>query len=272
MAEDNYSMVPLGSTADRTLGRLLEFVSEGEAWLQAQRPSRDWESVLAMGDAGDPGDDLKGLSNSSYDLVGRNARDIVASLSSFQHAGEFKPRFDSDLYNQAHVLTKLDANWHTETHAHEAQRANLQNAVWFGTGYLVEDYDKDYWGDHGDIRLQAFGPNDVTFVQLPRTHDIQKAYAVIIRDEMPLNLAKATYPNIADHLQADHDKPGWLAKGLDRLQRLMGGSPLLRAGGMNRQGQKGSFPTVDMYHTYIMDRSINMGSTAVTMGDRKSTR
>ena len=266
MATSDYEIPPFGTTGDRLLGWLLEAVSEGDSWLSTQRPAIEWEKVLDLLGPSNPSDDVKGISNTGYNRVERNARDIVSSLSNFRHDGEYKPRFDTKLYEQAHVLTKLDRNWYTETHAHTQYRSNIQNAVVFGTGYLYEDWDKEYWGTHGDIRLQAIGPQDVTFLQLPRDHDIQKAYAVIIRDEMPLNLAKATYENIASNLSADRDKPGWLLKGLQALQRIMGGSPLLRVAGQSRQNQTGSFPTVDIFHMYIVDRSINRAPTAITMG------
>jgi hypothetical protein len=264
---NSYEMPAWGSGGDTILGWMIECVQEGEAWLGTQRPSRDWTQVLDMISTNDPAEDLKGLSSCGYDRVSRNARDIVASLSSFTHAGEYRPRFDSELYAAAHVLTNLDKNWHTETHAATQQRANIQNAVVFGTGYLLETFRKDFWGSYGDIDLQPIGPNDVTFVQLPKDHDIQQAYVVLIRQELPINLAKAMYENIAHQLVPDRDRPGWLQKGLEKLQRLMGGSPALRvAGSMSGRRQTGSFPTVDIFHAYIMDRSVNESPSSVTMG------
>ena len=50
--------------------------------------------------------------------------------------------------------------------------------------------------------MRAFAPGDVTFVQLPKNHNIQQAYMVIIRDEMPLNLARYTYQNVAGEARA----------------------------------------------------------------------
>ena len=41
----------------------------------------------------------------------------------------------------------------------------------------------------------------------------------------------------------------------------------LRVAGTRRQ-QSGSFPTVDIFHMYVMDRSINMGPIPVTMGTK----
>lgn len=266
MATTQYEIPAHGLGGDYLHGWLMEAVAEGDGWLKAQRPSLEWAGVLDMLGSKPASAEVKGLSNTGYNLVERNARDIVASLSNFRHEGEFRPRFDKQLYNQAHTITKLDRNWYIETNAYNEHRSNLQNAVCFGTGYLVEDFDKGYWGTHGDIRLRPFGPEDVTFVQLPKNHDIQQAYMVIIREELPINLAKAQYKNIASALTPDREAPGWLMKGLRKMQSLMGGSPALRVGGPAQRKQEGSFPTVDIYHAYVVDRSINLSGAPVVMG------
>ena len=263
----NYQMPQIGSDASATLGWCLEAVQEGQAWLEAQRPTQEWSKVLEMlGPSVGPA--LEGLSNVGYNLVERNARDIVASLSNFRHEGEFKPRFDKDLYGEAHVLSKLDRAWYVETNAYEKHRANLQYAVTFGTGYMMEDWDKNFHGDHGDINLRAVDPKDVTFVQLPGDHNIQKAYAVIIREEMPINLAKHTYFSHADALVPDRDTPNWLVKGLRKVQRFLGGSPALATAGTSGRRNTGSFPTVDIFKMYTMDLSINESPMERTMGTR----
>src|SRR6185312_8317109 len=109
--------------------------------------------------------------------------------SNFRYEGEFKPLVDQRLYEQAHELTKLDQHWARETNAYAAYRAWTQYAVALGTGYLGEEWDRTYWGRHGDIALTAYAPDDVTFLQLPKDHDIQKAYLVLIKKELPLALA-----------------------------------------------------------------------------------
>jgi hypothetical protein len=261
-------MPAIGSDSETTLNWCLEAVQEGQAWLDSQRPTQEWSKVLEMMGPQTAGAALEGLSQTGYNLVERNARDIVASLSNFRHDGEFKPRFDKELYNEAHVLTKLDANWYVETNAYERHRANMQNTVVLGTGYLYETWDKDFWGDHGDISLESIDPKDVSFIQLPGNGDLQKAYAVIIREEMPLNLARATFWAQADKLQPDRDNPSWLIKGLRKVQRLIGGSPALATAGTGGRRNTGSFPTVDIFRMYVMDRSINTSGMPRTMGTK----
>ena len=263
---NQYDVPPIGTKSDRLLNWYLDALSQGEAWLGAQEPATEWDEVRKMLAPGGREGKIEGLSSLGYDLVGRNARDIVASLSNFRHGGEYKPRFDQALYDTGHTLTKLDRNWYTDTDAHDAQRSNLQYAVAFGTGYLYQPWNKAFHGSYGDIDLQAISPSDVYFVQLPKNHKIQQAYMVIIREEMPLNLAKASYQNIAHLIQPDRDAPGWLERGKRAVQRLMGGSPALRLAGRTQQDNQGSFPTVDVFTAYIMDRSVNRAPTTVKMG------
>jgi hypothetical protein len=263
-----YEMPPLGVGGAALLGFMLEQVQEAQGWLNVQSPSAEWQRVAEMLQPDGPG--IEGLSNLGYGLVQKNAREIVSSLSSFRHVGEFKPRFDEALYERAHMLTKLDRNWENDPACNvwETHRANLQNAVVWGTGYLVQDWDKGLHGKYGDIRLRAFAPTDVTFVQMPKNHDIQKAYMTLIREEIPINQARREYPNLASTLTPDRDAPGWIQKGLEKVQRLMGGSPVLRLGSMGNQNNKGSFPTVDIFHAYILDYSINETSEPIKMGTR----
>lgn len=265
-----YEIPPYGSDGNTVLGWCLDAQSEGQAWLEAQKPSRGWDGALQMlSDV--QGDGASDLSNVGYNKGKRVARELVASLSNFRHEGEFKTVWDNTLYDQAHTLSDLDRHWYRTTYANEQHRSALQYAVGLGTGYLYETWDKHFWSPFkGDIRLTAYSPADVSFVQMPRDHDIQRAYAVIIREEMPINLAKAIYaetnPGFAASLTADRDQPGWLQKGLRKVQQFV--SPALRVAGRMSKQNDSSFPTVDIFHMYVMDRTINSGPMPIEMGAR----
>lgn len=259
---NSYEMPAFGSGNDVLLPWLLQQLSEGEAWLAAQRPATEWDKVLDGIGPDHSNAAVKGLSNVGYDKVTKNAQDIVASLSNFRHDGEFKPCWDQELYERAHLLTKLDRHWYRNNNAYEHHRSNLQYAVALGTGYLYEVYDKDV----RDIVLKPIAPSNVYLIQLPADHDIQQAYMVIIKEEVPINLARRRYPFFASRFVADRDAPGWLMKGLRKLQRLMGGSPALRVAGNADRKQAGSFPTVDIFHAYTLDNAINLTGFPKKMG------
>ncbi len=273
MPTSQYTMPAFGTAGLLLHGWCLEAVQEGRAWLQAQQPVRGWEPVRAMLSSVDGGDQLplQGGSQVGYNKGKRIAKELVATLSNFTHEGEYAPVWSKDagVTNVANTLTQLDRNWALKTVANNGHRAGLQYAVGMGTGYWHQTWDSTYWGaSRGDIRLSSIDPADVTFIQLPKSHDIQRAYAVIIREELPINLAKATYvrtnPGFAAALSPDRDQPGWLARGLQKVQQFV--SPALRVAGRMGQQNQASFPTVDIFHMYTLDGSTNNGPVPMPMG------
>lgn len=266
--QSQYEIPAFGTRASTVLGWLTDAVQEGQAWLEQQAPAQTWDSVRERISQTTPPDSLAGLSQVGYNKTTRVARELVASLANFRHEGEFTAAWNRKLYGQAHTLTKLDHHWYAQARANVAHRAAIQYAVTEGTGYLFEEWDKTFWGPgRGDIRLTAFDPADITFIQLPKDHDIQRAYVVLIRYELPLNLAKAIYAPtnraFAEGLRADRNAPGWIGKGLQKLQQYV--APALRVAGTTRQDTS-TFPTVDVFHAYTCDRSINGGASPVQMG------
>lgn len=265
-----YEAPPYGSSADHLLGWFLEAQQDGAAWLANQPGAKGWEqAMLTMTGPGSPGP--ANMSNLQYPKVKRQAKEMVDSLSSFRHEGEFKVLWDNSLYDTAHLLTQLDRHWYKSRMVNLAQRSALQYAVNLGTAYLYETWDPVAWGpDKGDIKLDAISPADVTFVQMPKDNDIQKAYVVLIRQEMPINLAKRlwmrTNPAFAASLTPDREQPSnsWVQRGLAKVQQFV--SPALRAAGRTGQNDQMQSPTVDIYTAYTMDGSINLSPDAIRMG------
>lgn len=266
----DYAIPPYGSSGATLLTWALDAVAQGESWLKAQKPTQEWDAVTDMlgsqyGGALPPA----GLSNTGYNRGRHIARELVATLANFRHAGEVTPTVQDapEFFDRAHLLTDLDENWERKTFAHEEIRRGLQYGIGKGTGYWYEDWDSGFHGPgRGDIRLKAIDPADVTFVQLPKDGDIQRAYVVLIRFELPLGLAQRLYANnpaFAASLRADRDAPGWVQKGLQRVQQFI--SPMLRVGGSAAK-QGTSFPTVDVWHAYTLDSSINDRGTPMRLG------
>lgn len=270
MPTNSYTIPTWGTPTPNLHGWLTEAVQEGRAWLAAQKQATAWEAAVALMDEADiraTGDSP--MSNTQYPKAKRIATELVATLAGFRHEGEFSVLWDNSLYNQAHILTDLDRNWYQSTQAYLEHRKGLQNAVIKGTGYWLEEWNKNYWGPNkGDVELLSVDPADVTFVQLPADNDLQKAYMVIVRYEMPINLAKRLYmpinPGFAQALVPDQESPSWIMKGLQKVQQFV--SPALRVAGRTRQTANGSFPTVDIYKAWTLDSSINMGTESIAMG------
>lgn len=271
MPTSQYDIPRYNTPPDYLLGWLLEAVDEGQAWLRTQRPALGWDAALSVLSGDDAGAGaIAGLSNLGYNKTKRIARELVAGLTDFRHEGEFKVTWDNRLYDTAHTLTNLDRHWYTYTRAHDAHRAVTQYGVATGTGYFWQTWDRSFHSARrGDIRLSALSPADVTFIQLPRDHDLQRAYGVLVREELPINLARAIYgvdnPRFAASLVPDRDAPGWLQKGLQKVQQFL--APALRVAGRSPgQNADASFPTVDIFHLYTLDASINDTGRPIEMG------
>lgn len=270
MATKDYLVPAYGASNDRMAGWLREAVAEGDAWLSTQQPASEWDAIIKRIGAGGPATNFSGSSEAEYNKTERLAREMVASLGSFSHVGEVKPQSRPDLFPSAGTLTKLDHAWHKLEETHDAHRAIIQNAVTLGTAYGWQTWDRHFHGPHkGDIRLTSLPPDCVTCLQLPSDHDLQRAYAVIIREELPITLAKRIYANtnrpFADALLPDRDSPGWFTKGLRKVQEFL--SPALRVRG-TRPGDTNdaSFPTTDIFHMYLLDGAINDTGMPMTMG------
>lgn len=265
-----YEAPPFGSAGDRLLGWFLEARQEGAAWLASQPTTRDWQSARALLD-GPMSGGLADQSDVQYPKTKRIAREMVASLANFRHEGEFKVLWNEELYDTAHLLTQLDRHWYRTTFANAAHRAALQYAVNLGTAYIETSWDRNFHGPNkGEVIQTAISPEDVTFVQLPKDHDIQGAYVVIIRREMPINLARSEWlrvnPRFAHDLVPDRENAtsSWVQKGLQKVQQFL--SPALRVAGRTGDSKEASSPTVDIYTAYTLDLSWNEGLEPVKMG------
>ena len=266
---NGYEIPPFGSTSDTIHGWCMEAEQQRRAGREAQYPAMNWEQVLRNLSGPPDALDASGGSQVSYRRTKRTIREMVASLGQFQHYGEFTPVWNQELYDQAKVLTALDENWYRNTKVRAAHRAGLQYAVGLGTAYYLQTWDRTFHGRaRGDISLQAISPEHVSFVQLPADHDIQKAYAVIWREELPINLARRKYaqdnPAFAAALVPDREQAGWIGKGLKRVQQFV--APALRVAGRMSNQDQGTFPTVDIFHMWTLDGAYNHGGAPIRMG------
>ncbi len=268
-----YEIPAYGSKGSDILSWMLQAVSDGETWLRTQRPQLEWAAIRAVlgplydGGLGSP----EGQSGTGFNLLRYIFSSNRATISNFKHAGEIVPTEDDaqELFDRAHMLTNLDQHWERTNFSNLTIRDGVGLGLAYGTGYIYEDWDKSRWGPgRGDIRQRAVSPNDVTFVQMPSTNDIQQAYVVLIKESIPLQLARRMYasnPTFAMALVADGDSMA----NLRQLQPASEptGSPLLALAGTGgwKKDQHGT-PTVDIWHAYTLDGQINPHGDAIRMG------
>jgi hypothetical protein len=253
------------------LGWMAEAIQEGRALNEKSRARMDYQEAAKLISGID--DDemlLDGQSKISVNEVKRGIREHVAVLSNFGTIGTYSA--DNPEY-QRHkdVLNKCLMSWWYQTFADRKYREGLQWAAVFGTSYICPIYEKDFWCfGRGDIDLHVYGPDQVLFIQLPKSREIQKAYAVITVSEVPLNLAHTIYPEFQDVIVPTHGSPSWLSAGRSKVEKFL--SPVLNLFGQGANPQEdSSFPTVDIYNIYLMDNEINIGPSTIPMGEPGSS-
>ncbi len=259
---------PAAHTAEDTrTGWLREVVETSQAYLKAQRGYPDIDHALDIMASLDTGTEKlpKYLSRVKVNRLKRQVREVVAALSALRLSGAY--RSDNREYEKNEgVLNRLAKAWWYNTSVDRAIRGTLQWAAVGGVGYLSPIYERNYWTTgRGDVALHVYGPRDVLPFQIGRDHDLQRAYAVTISTEVPLAQAHALYPEYADRIVADRTAPGWVGRAIKRARNAVANVFTITPRATGEETNI-PIPVVDVYDTYILDQSINLGPNPVPMG------
>ena len=256
-----------GADTQDLLGRLNDGRTQGETFLQSQRGYEDMDQAIDIIAGTNDRRRPASLSRISPNVLKRNIREIVASLSNIRPMWNFK-NDNRDYDDHSAILNKLLHSWYLHTFADRSIRKALQYAAVQSRGYVMPVWTKDFWCfGRGDIELKVLGPRDVIPEQIGPNNDLQKAYAVHVHEEVPINLAHAMFPAFQDLIVPDRSGPSNLRRGGSRIARFI--SPVLDAVSRlrGREADNRSIPTIDLYWTYILDTSINMSGEDILMGE-----
>lgn len=268
MAINEFICPSQNALEDNRLAWLKHAVEEGETFLQNQTGWSDIkkgkEIIAGLFNAKLP----EQLSRINVNLQKRLIRDVVSTMSNLRPLWGYSTD-NQQLDKQAEVLNMLLIGWYQSTFADRALRKGLQYAGGLGTGYVGPVWEPDFWTrGRGDIVLRAYGPDQIIPTQIPGDHDLQRAYAVTIKDEVPINLARAMFPTMQAKIIPDRQAPSMIKRGFGRVSAFL--SPVLNRFGATQRANKAIhsvFPVVDIYQTYIMDMSINEGPDPIVMGE-----
>jgi hypothetical protein len=262
----DYRIPPREATEDRRLGWLREALQTGESYLQSQRAYGDIDRAIEIIGSTEAEQIPKYLSRVRVNRIKRQIREIVSVLSDLRPLWGY--RTDNKPYeSHVFVLNKLLLSWWHASFADRQIKEALQWAAVGGTGYVSPIYVPDFWNaGRGDVRLFVYGPRDVIPFQIPRDHDLQRAYAVILRTEVPLAMAHGMYPEYADLIKAQRESASWVSRQWGRVKNSFSGAlgVTARGGGENANIP---VPTVDILDTYIMDSSVNNTDKPIPMGE-----
>lgn len=257
------------SSTDRILGWLQGAINEGETFLKAQSGYRFVDaSHRIMADYGF--DELPStLSKVSLNFVKRDCRDLIATLANPRPIASYK--CNNQLYSlQVDVINKCHMAWYMAGFADRKIRAALQYAGVEGTGYLMTGWDPSYWGPgSGDVELTALGVDSVLPLGIsPDNWDLQKAYGVIIRRQLPIVDVIRRYPTFAGQISPDGESTS-------RWRRMLGlGGTKVSATVHNTYGKERGFRDIDptgravttVYDIYLQDASVNNSGKEMLMG------
>lgn len=261
---------PLSASSNTKAGWVREAVQAGEQYLQSQRGWQDIEYAQEVISGATPENIPRSLSKVKVNISKRQVREVVANLANLRPIWQYSSEKNK---TQAIVMGKmLNAWWHA-TFVDRSIKTALQYAATEGLGWMGLSWDLDYnFTGRGDISSHVYGARDVLPVQIGEDHDIQKAYAVIIRKRLPLVIAHALHPDKAHLILPDEATSSLLRKGMKKFSRYM--APVLNAFGPGAPGKANEgpepWPMVTMYHTYIMDSTYNDTGQSIMMG-RKGT-
>lgn len=253
---------------DTRLMTLKEFVREGETFLRNSPSYADFELGKNIIAGIHQNKISQSLSQINVNLQKRLIREIVAMMSNLRPLWGYSSD-NRDLDKQVEILNHLLMSWYQTTFADRGIKKGLQYAAVLGTGYIGPDWNKTFWTKgRGDIVVKAWSPENVLVTQLPSDHDIQRAYAVTLREEVPINLARAMFPTQAHRIVPDRNAPSGLRKGIGKMASFL--SPVLNRFAADQKSRKSIdqvFPVVDMFQTYVLDLTINEGPEPRVMGE-----
>lgn len=205
------------------------------------------------------------LSDVKTETTIRNLKELIAAQTNIRIIPSFTTEI-GDFEHQKTILNKSWMAWQSLTFADRSIRKVMQYAEGAGTGYAGLRWDADYWRPgKGDLVIDAHGPLNVLPVGIPHSHNIKKAYAVVLKVTTPYHEVVRAHPTYADKIKptgADKSRGGVVAEAVKLA------SAVLRRFGPNAGQDEEPAPwgTIDVYYIYINDIAINETGRPLLMG------
>jgi hypothetical protein len=250
--------VPRFETSPSTrVGWVEEQIQEGEGWLEGQSCYRNLGTNLRIFDAVFRD---KARSSLITNELKYNIRKFCETLAEVREIAGYGS--DVPAYKQiAEMLTKVSKCIYLESDFPFQILKVLQYASVMGIGYLWPKVRADEYG-YGERKMvfDALGLLDVVPVQIPRSNDVQDAYAVTVYDYMPIAEAHGRFPLFQGQLQTVGPrsyKTQVQARRLDYAERYRYGD----------QGRSFGNLYCEIRYTFIRDLRINNTGYELPMGD-----
>lgn len=274
---DDFEIPSRDASDDRKIAYSNQVIDRGLAFLRAQPAYPDIIKGREVVHGLDPAVEAipDKLSRTRVPRIKRQIKEIVSTLSNLRPTWDYVSNNPSLYESQANVLNKLARAWYFGEEVDRSIRQALQYAATEGTGYLYMTYEKPLRASTGRIKLMPLGALSYIPFQQSMDNKIQNAEVGIVCTEIPVARARRLYK--LPHLQATNATATNLVKGggtgvrgmITNMVNAVG--PYLAAGGPNRnKADAPNTPTVNIYHLYIKDDSLNESGDEIKMGPHKS--
>lgn len=265
---DDFRIPSRSATEDELLEYCNNCIARGLSFLKGQPAYPDIDKGRAIVHAMETYNEAipDKLSHVRVPRIKRQIREIVATLANLRPTWDYISNNPSAYESQANVLNKLHRAWFWGEEVDRSIRQALQYAASEGTGYLYLTWEKPARSPVGRIKLTPLGALQYIPFQQSMDNKIQNAEVGIVCTEIPVARARRLYkmPN----LQPTNRTATNLVKGGVRELITNVLSPYLRASGPNRRrNSESNTPTVNIYHIYIKDDSINTSGKPIRMGE-----
>lgn len=265
----DFRVPPMSASEDTKAGWFRETVELGEQW---QKSRLAWPSIR---------ESLDMLKSASRDMLPggqstvriprakRQIRELVSVLANLRPTASNESE-NTAYYDQAAMYNKLDMDWWHNSFPDRKYKDSFQAAAGTGTAYIEHYWDTDLRGiGRGGIGTVIWDAREVFLINPPKDFDLQKCYAVITRERVPLHILQARFPLRAHELVPEYGVRAYTQQGLDYVQSFMSSPLRALAGKFNDDvpAPDDIFPCTDVYIAYIFDLSINMTGQEIEMGE-----
>ena len=253
---------PFESSPEGRVSWVEDMIQEGEGFLENQACYKNLSQNLRIFDAVLRADKTRStlLTNGlKYNI--RKFCETLAEVREIAGYGSDHPAYKKI----AETLTKVSKAVYLESDFPFQILKVLQYAAVMGIGYLWPKVKADEYG-YGERKLvfEPLGLLDVVPVQIPRSNDVQDAYAVTIFDYLPIAEAHGRFPLFQSQLQT---VGRWSYKNRMQARRQDFAE-------MHRYGEQGrSFGNLycEIRYTFVRDMRINNTGQELPMGDLDTT-
>lgn len=250
------------------LGWVEEILGMGRKFLETQPGWKDIERSKEMLSGATETRRAEGTSSVQVNWAQRFFRELIAQYTNLNPKWGFKAE-NKQFQDNENVLNKCFKAWWPSAYGTLKVKEALQHAG-TGKGYISPVWEPNAKGPgKGEIILKVYGPKDVFPVMMPQDGDLQRAFAVVIREELPIHEAHALWPTLRAKLRPTRGRATWMGMsgGVGSIFTRYA-SPVVRMLGMEKERRESDmiFPTIDIYYIYVKDMSINETGQKIAFG------